>query len=118
MRLRFVILLVSTALIAAKGFAQDKNQPTVDELVSKNIEAKGGADALHALQSLRLSGKLLVNEGQIEFAYLQTKERPGELRTEATLQGMTKVEEYDGKEGWKLCQIQCRKDHEELSTED
>ncbi|PYL14821.1 MAG: hypothetical protein DMF43_00155 [Verrucomicrobia bacterium] len=118
MRLRFVILLVSTALIAAKGFAQDKNQPTVDELVSKNIEAKGGADALHALQSLRLSGKLLVNEGQIELAYLQTKERPGELRTEATLQGMTQVEAYDGKEGWKISPFQGRKDPEKMSADD
>jgi len=118
MRLRFVILLVSTALIAAKGFAQDKNQPTVDELVSKNIEAKGGADPLHALQSLRLSGKLLVNEGQIELAYLQTKERPGELRTEATLQGMTQVEAYDGKEGWKISPFQGRKDPEKMSADD
>jgi hypothetical protein len=118
MRLRFVILLVSTALIVAKGFAQDKNQPTVDELVSKNIEAKGGADALHALQLLRLSGKLLVNEGQIELAYLQTKERPGELRTEATLQGMTQVEAYDGKEGWKISPFQGRKDPEKMSADD
>jgi hypothetical protein len=118
MRLRFVILLVSAALIAAKGFAQDKNQPTVDELVSKNIEAKGGADALHALQSLRFSGKLLVNEGQIELAYLQTKERPGELRTEATLQGMTQVEAYDGKEGWKISPFQGRKDPEKMSADD
>jgi hypothetical protein len=118
MRLRFVILLVSTALIAAKGFAQGKNQPTVDELVSKNIEAKGGADALHALQSLRLSGKLLVNEGQIELAYLQTKERPGELRTEATLQGMTQVEAYDGKDGWKISPFQGRKDPEKMSADD
>jgi len=118
MRLRFVILLVSTALIAAKGFAKDKNQPTVDQLVSKNIEAKGGADALHALQSLRLSGKLLVNEGQIELAYLQTKERPGELRTEATLQGMTQVEAYDGKEGCKISPFQGRKDPEKMSTDD
>jgi len=112
------MLLVSTALIAAKGFAQDKNQPTVDELVSKNIEAKGGADALHALQSLRLSGKLLVSEGQIELAYLQTKERPGELRTEATLQGMTQVEAYDGKEGWKISPFQGRKDPEKMSADD
>src|SRR5207247_10532481 len=83
-------------------FAQEKNAPTVDELVSKNIEAKGGSDALHALQSLRLTGKMLVNEGQIQLAYLQTKKRPGEVRTEGTLQRMTNVQAYDGKEGWKL----------------
>jgi hypothetical protein len=118
MRSRFVILLVSTALIATKGFAQDKNQPTVDELVSKNIEAKGGADALHALQSLRLRGKLLTQQGQIELAYLQTKKRPGDLRTEATLQGMTQVEAYDGKEGWKISPFQGRKEPEKMSADD
>jgi len=46
---------------------------------------------------LRLTGKLLVNEGQIELAYLQIR-TAGEIRTEATLQGMTQVEAYDGKE--------------------
>src|SRR5437762_6491320 len=118
MRLPFVILLVSTALIAAKGFAQDKNQPTIDHLVSKNIEAKGGADALHALQSLRLSGKMLVQQGQVQRAYLQTKKRPADVRTEETLQGMTQVVAYDGKEGWKISPFQGRKDPERLSADD
>jgi hypothetical protein len=118
MHLRFVILLISVALIAVAGFAQEKNAPTVDELVSKNIEAKGGSDALHALQSLRLTGKMLVNEGQIELGYLQTKKRPGEVRTEGTLQGMTNVQAYDGKEGWKISPFQGRKDPEKLSTDD
>ena len=96
MHLRFVIVLVSAGLIAP-AFAQDKKGPTLDELVTKNIEAKGGQDALRALQSLRLTGKMLINQGQIEFGYLQTKKRPGEVRTEATLQGMTAVQAYDGK---------------------
>jgi hypothetical protein len=118
MRLRFVISLVSVALVAPAGFAQDKNASTVDELVSKNVEAKGGAGALQALQSLRLSGKMLVNQGQIELAYLQTKKRPDEIRTEATLQGMTQVEAYDGKEGWRISPFQGRKDPEKMSADD
>ena len=65
MRLRLVISLVSLALVAPAIFAQDKSAPTVDELVSKNVEAKGGAAALLALQSLRISGKMLLNLGQI-----------------------------------------------------
>ena len=53
-------------------------------------------DALSALQSVKLTGKMLVNQGQIEFAYTQTKKRPGQVRTELTLQGMTLVQAYDG----------------------
>jgi hypothetical protein len=117
MHLRFVIALVSAALIAP-ALAQDLKGPTLDELVTKNIEAKGGSDALHALQSVRLTGKMLVNQGQIEFAYLQTKKRPGEVRTEATLQGMTMVQACDGKEGWKISPFQGRKDPEKMSADD
>jgi len=118
MHLRFVIALISAALMARAVLARGKNAPTLDELVSKNIEAKGGADALRALQSLRLTGKLLVDQGQIELAYVQMKKRPGEVRTEGTLQGMTQIEAYDGKEGWKISPFQGRKDPEKMSTDD
>src|SRR5713226_4078812 len=118
MSLRFAIILISAALIAPAGFTQEQKPPTLDELVVKNVAAKGGADALHALQSLRLTGKLLMNEGQVELRYIQTKKRPGELRTEATLQGMTQVEAYDGKEGWKISPFQGRKDPEKMSADD
>ena len=43
MHLRFVISLIVAALSTPAIFAQGTNQPTVDELVAKNIEAKGGA---------------------------------------------------------------------------
>ncbi len=118
MRLHSGILLISAALIGSVGIAQDKNAPTLDELVSKNIEAKGGADALRALQSVTLTGKMLVQQGQIQLTYVQTKKRPGEVRTEATLQGMTQVEAYDGKDGWKISPFQGRKDPERMSADD
>jgi len=119
MHFRSVISLILAALIAPTIFAQDKTQPTADELVSKNIEAKGGATALHDLQSLRLAGKLLVQQGgQIELAYLQIKKRPDEVRTEASLQGMTQIQTYDGKEGWKVSPFFGRKDPERMSADD
>jgi hypothetical protein len=98
--------------------AQNAAQPTVDELVAKNIEAKGGATALHDLQSLRLNGKLLVQEGQIELGYLQIKKRPDEVRSEASLQGMTQIQAYDGKEGWRVSPFFGRKDPERMSADD
>ena len=118
MSLHFAIILISAALIGPAGFTQEQKPPTLDELVAKNIEAKGGADALRALQSLKLTGKMLVQQGQIELAYNQTKKRPGEVRTEATLQGMTMVQSYDGKDGWKIWPFQGRKDPEKMSADD
>jgi hypothetical protein len=118
MRLRSLISPIFATLIAPAIFAQDTSQPTVDELVAKNIEAKGGATALHNLQTLRLTGKVLVQQGQIELAYVEIKKRPDEVRTEASLQGMTQIEAYDGKEGWKISPFQGRKDPERMSADD
>jgi hypothetical protein len=113
-----IIPFLSAALTASAAFAQEKSQPTVDQLVAKNIEAKGGANALHDLQTLRLSGKLLVQEGQIQYAYMQIKKRPDEVRSEASLQGMTQIEAYDGKEGWRVSPFFGRRDPERMSADD
>ncbi|PYK47146.1 MAG: hypothetical protein DME53_00225 [Verrucomicrobia bacterium] len=119
MSIRFLIPFISAVLFASALFAQDKNQPTVDELVAKNIGAKGGATALNNLQTLRSTGKLLVPvQGLIELGYLQTKKRPDEVRTEASLQGMTQIEAYDSKEGWKISPFFGRKDPERMSADD
>ena len=119
MNLRLIALFVTgVTLISASAETQDQKTPTLDELVTKNIEAKGGAEALRALQSLRSNGKLIVNEGQLQLEYAQTKKRPGEVRSELSLQGMTAVQAYDGKEGWKISPFQGRKDPEKMSADD
>src|SRR5438046_4033651 len=83
MHLRFIFLFtIGAVLVPPVVFAQEQNAPTLDELVAKNIEAKGGADALGALQSVKVTGKLLVNEGQLQLGYTETKKRPGEVRSE------------------------------------
>ena len=118
MHLRFVISLILAALSAPAIFAQGTNQPTVDELVAKNIEAKGGATALKSLQTLRSTGKLLAQQGQIEYGYAQIKKQPDEVRSEASLQGMTQIQAYDGKEGWRVSPFSGRKDPEHMSADD
>jgi hypothetical protein len=115
MHSRFMIHFISAALMASVAFAQEKSEPTVDQLVAKNIEAKGGAAALHDLQTLRLTGKMLVQEGQIQLTFMQIKKRPDEVRSEASLQGMTQIEAYDGKDGWKVSPFFGRKDPERMS---
>ena len=91
---------------------------TVDQLVTKNVEAKGGAEALRELGAVKLTGKLLVNQGQMELGFSQTKKRPGTVRTEVMLQGMTAINAYDGTEGWRISPFQGRKDPEKMSADD
>jgi hypothetical protein len=118
MKSSIATLLIVGSFCSSALHAQEPKQMTLDQLVAKNVEAKGGASALQALQSLRLAGKMLVNDGKLELAYLQTRKRPGGLRTEITLQGMTAVNAYDGAEGWKISPFQGRKDPEKMSADD
>ena len=124
--MKFIIILsAAVALSSPLARAQethllstDRPQPTVDELIAKNIEAKGGADAVHALQSLKASGKMLVNQGQIELGFTEVRKRPNNVRAEVSLQGMTAVNAIDGDEGWKISPFQGRKDPEKMSADD
>ena len=119
---RFGILLVAASFIAPTVKAQDpkpvKITETVDGLVAKNIEAKGGAEALRNLKSVSLKGRMLVNQGRIELIYSAVKKRPGAVRSEITLQGMTAVQAYDGTEGWKISPFGGRKDPEKMTPDD
>jgi len=112
------LALLAIAALATHGFAQNNPQPSVDDLVAKNVEAKGGGQALQALTSLQVSGKLLINDGRLQFGFAETKKRPAEVRSEVTVQGMTAVEAYDGTNGWKISPFQGRKDPERMSADD
>ncbi len=92
----------------------------VDEIVAKNVEARGGAAKLKAIHSLRLTGKVSFSFGdnQIEAAFGQVQKRPGMIRQETTLQGLTAVDTYDGKEGWNLQPFQGRRDAEKHTADE
>ena len=91
---------------------------TADDLAAKNVEAKGGLDKLNAIQSLRLSGKLRLNGGRLELGYVTLIKRPGSIRYEAVLQGLTQIQAYDGVQAWQIDPFQGRKDPVKLSNDD
>jgi hypothetical protein len=118
MRLSLSTIICSCAMIAASGSIHAAKIWTVDELVDKNIEARGGITAIRAMKSLKLTGKLLLNQGQFEMAIVQTFKRPAQVRFEATVQGLTQTQVYDGKSGWQINPFNGRKDPERLSGDD
>jgi outer membrane lipoprotein-sorting protein len=91
---------------------------TAGELVEKNIQAKGGIEKLRAIQTLRLSGKIVVNGGLLQLDYVTLIKRPQLVRYEAKLQGLTQVQAYDGLQAWQINPFQGRKDPEKLSADD
>ena len=91
---------------------------SAEELAAKNIDAKGGIDKLHAIQSVRLSGKLIISGGTLRLDYVTVIKRPQLVRYEAKLQGLTQVQAFDGSQAWQINPFQGRKDPEKLSADD
>lgn len=100
-------LAVALCLISTPSRATVAN-----EIVARNIAARGGIDKIRALQSLRLTGTARFGGGdwsiEASFGIAQKRaartpegsERPGKVRTEASFQGLTAVDAWDGSEGW------------------
>lgn len=90
---------------------------TADELVAKNIEAKGGIDKIKAIKTMRMTGKALFPGG---FAATSGQEnsRPNLVRETFSLQGMTAVQAYDGSSGWQVQPFSGRKDPQLLGEDD
>jgi len=91
---------------------------TAPELVARNIEAKGGAAALKSVKALRREGRLVINGGQFVLELRETKQRPDSIRTEVSMQGLSQVQAYDGKEGWRIDPFNGRKDPERMPADD
>ncbi len=100
--------LALAALVAVPASAQ-----TLDEVLAKNFKAKGGLDKIKALQTIRMTGTMMVGPG-IEAPFVLEQKRPNMLRMEVVVQGMTIVQAYDGKVGWQLNPMSGRKDPEPL----
>jgi len=102
-------VLVVTAVTAA---AQ-----TVDDIVAHYLNAVGGMEKIQAVKSLRRTGKF-IGSGGFEAAIIQENRRDVSVREEFLLQGMTGVNAYDGKTGWKIEPWNGKKDAEALGEEE
>jgi len=90
---------------------------SVDSLVAKYIQATGGLEKMQAIQTLRRSGKF-TGGGGFEAVVVQENKRPTSVREEFSLQGMTGINAYDGRDGWKIEPWNGKRDPESLGEEE
>jgi hypothetical protein len=107
-------MLVCSALLLV---ATSARAITADELVTKYLDARGGIDKIHAITTLKLEGKLRIG-GQFELHFISYQKAPDSTRVEATIQGMTQIQAWDGKDAWQISPFQGRRDPEKMSDDD
>jgi hypothetical protein len=107
-----VIVLAAVSCLSVVALAQ-----TADELVQKNIQAKGGMEKIKAIKSVRVKARM-IGGGGFTAAVGQENQRPNLLRETFTLQGMTSVTAFDGATGWQIQPFGGHKDPELMGEDD
>ena len=98
-------------LMCASAFAQ-----TAEELVAKNLQAKGGVEKIKAIKSVKLTGNF--ENGGFKATVGTINKRPDLVKESFSLQGMTQVQAYDGSKGWQISPFSGRRDPELLGEDD
>jgi hypothetical protein len=73
---------------------------TADELVAKNLAARGGADKLRAIRTMVITGT--ISFGDQSSPITVKAWRPNQIREEFTVQGTEITRAYDGSIGWQI----------------
>lgn len=92
--LKKLAALAVVAVLAAPAQAQD-----LDEVLNNYYEAIGGLEAWQSVQSMKMTGTRSMGRGG-DSPFTQIVKRPGKVRMEFTMQGMTAVRAYDGETAW------------------
>ena len=134
-----ISLVLAVSLVAAAPVSQSKL--SADEIVQKNIAARGGLQAWRAVQTLSLEGKLGAGGNQratlaipnpnakllqapqrraeeAQLPFLMELKRGRKMRFELQFAGKTAIQVYDGVNGWKLRPFLNRMEVEPYSPEE
>ncbi len=90
---------------------------TLDEIVAKNIEARGGLGALRGIRTLRMSGTVSMGPGTQAGLVMEFR-RPRMVRQEFSAGGTTAVAAFDGTAGWQLVPVAGKGVAERMSPDD
>lgn len=90
---RVALALSLFSVVASAAHAQ-----TVDEIVAKNLQAKGGAEKWQSVDSVKMTGRIAV-QGQ-ELPLTMYAKRPNKNRQEISLPDGRIVQAFDGTTAW------------------
>jgi hypothetical protein len=107
-----LMLLIAVPCLALVSYSQ-----TADELIAKNIQARGGGEKMKAIKTIRMTGRF-EGGGGFTASVGQENMRPNLVRDTFSLQGMTAIQAYDGTTGWQVRPFGGKKDPQLMGEDD
>jgi hypothetical protein len=114
----FAIALLTAGVQAADRPTQAPATPklSAEQIVERNIAARGGLAAWHAVRSLAIDGRMDIGgRANMEVPFRSEMKRPRKQRFELDFQGRKALQVYDGAHGWKVRPYLGRDDPEPYS---
>lgn len=110
------LLLVASASIALMPAALPA-AVDVNQIIEKNISARGGLNAWREIQTMTMTGKLDAgSKKNAQLPFVMKLKRPRMSRLEIEFAGNTAVQVYDGTKGWKVRPFLGRNEVEDYSS--
>lgn len=88
-------------IISLLSYAVYSYAESVDEVIDKNMAARGGLDKINALTSMKLTGQMTMPQGD-KAPIVVYQKRPHFVRLEFKFKGMTRIDAFDGQTPWMI----------------
>ncbi|MCP2604678.1 hypothetical protein NLC29_00785 [Candidatus Aminicenantes bacterium AH-873-B07] len=90
-----IIFSISIILLFTLAYSQ-----TVEEIISKNIETRGGLKKIKSIKTMKMTGKVFA--AGFEMPMVLWAKRPNMSRMEAIFQDQKIIQAYDGEKAWQI----------------
>lgn len=104
-------------LLAGPALAEDM---TLDQVLAKHAEARGGEAAFDAVDTAKISAKMLMGAAgqQMEAPMTLYIKAPDKMRMDFVIQGTTITQAWDGELGWQVMPLMGNTEPQEMSAEE
>jgi outer membrane lipoprotein-sorting protein len=90
---------------------------TLDQILAKNYESRGGLEKLKSIQTVKIKGKIVQSMMNLEMPLELWYKKPNKIRMESSFQGRKVVQGYDGKIAWWIMPFLGTDDPQEMAED-
>jgi hypothetical protein len=101
---RILWLAIAGGVACGAVAGEHSAQPalTVEAIVARNVEVRGGLEAWRKIDTMVWTGHIDTDKSPASLRFLLELKRPNKTRFEVKGQNLQSVRAFDGKDGWKL----------------
>jgi outer membrane lipoprotein-sorting protein len=89
------LLFITLAFVAVGNLSA----VTLEEILAKNLQARGGKAKLEAIKTYTVDGTMTMAQG-MDLSFTQAMKRPLKFRMDMSFQGMSMITAFDGSVAW------------------